>query len=211
MHSGVDTSRARTTVGIIDDFAILLESLTLWLERNAPDLDVVVCASSFKELVTDESFPPDVVIIGEVRHEQTSLGARIKACVAAGSQVVVVADDLVVSHRLARESGAVEALPRKTPMVGIVEAVRRARTQTAGVTRPTRETVARPKLSPGEHRALAYYVQGYSTQQVATAMNVKYETAKTFLRRVRQKYAALDRPAGKRAELIVRATEDGIL
>lgn len=211
MHSGPTQSRARTTLGIIDDFAILLESLTLWLGRHAPDLDVVICASSFKELVTDDAFPPDVVLIGEVRHEQTSLGSRIKACVAAGSQVVVVADDLVVSHRLAHEAGAVETLPRKTPMVGIVEAIRRAHTHTDQDARAARESVPRPRLSAGEHRALAYYVQGYSTQQVATAMNVKYETAKTFLRRVRQKYAALDRPAGKRAELIVRATEDGIL
>lgn len=204
-------SRARITVGIIDDFAILLESLTLWLERNAPDLDVVVCASSFKEFVTADAFPPDVALIGEVRHEQTSLGARIKACVAAGSQVVIVADDLVVSHRLAIESGACEALPRRTPMVGIVEAIRRAHARSAGTVKPRREALPRPKLSPSERRALAYYVQGYSTQQVATAMNVKYETAKTFLRRVRQKYAAVDRAAGKRAELVVRATEDGIL
>jgi transposase len=54
-------------------------------------------------------------------------------------------------------------------------------------------------------------VQGHSTVQVAAEMGVGYETAKTFLRRVRAKYAAVDRPAGKRSELITRAEEDGIL
>lgn len=205
------TSSGRITVGIIDDFAILLESLRLWLERNAPDLEVVICASSFKDFVTNDAFPPNVTLIGEIRHESTTLGSRIKACISAGSQIVVVADDAAVSHRLAVESGAVEALPRKTPMIEIVEAIRRAQLHAERSPRPPRPILVRPKLSPSEHRALAFYVQGYSTQQVATAMNVKYETAKTFLRRVRQKYAAVDRAAGRRADLIVRATEDGIL
>ena len=42
-------------------------------------------------------------------------------------------------------------------------------------------------------------------------MNVQYETAKTYLRRVREKYAKVDRPASKKAELIRRAAEDGYL
>ncbi len=35
-------------------------------------------------------------------------------------------------------------------------------------------------------------------------MNVQYETAKTYLRRVREKYAKVERPASKKAELIRR-------
>ncbi len=42
-------------------------------------------------------------------------------------------------------------------------------------------------------------------------MHVQYETAKTYLRRVREKYAKVGRPASKKAELIVRAAEDGYL
>jgi len=42
-------------------------------------------------------------------------------------------------------------------------------------------------------------------------MNVQYETAKTFLRRVREKYAKANRPASKKSELIRRAAEDGYL
>ena len=64
----------------------------------------------------------------------------------------------------------------------------------------------RPRLSAGERRALAHYVQGLTTVQVAAEMGVGYETAKTFLRRVRAKYAAVDRAAGKRAQLVERDT-----
>lgn len=210
MGSDAVRTRGQITLGIIDDFAILLESLRVWLERNAPDLDVVVCASTFREFAMDSSFPPDVTLIGELRHESTTIASRIKACVAAGSQVVIVADDRSVDHHQALQAGAAEALPRKTPMLEIVQAIRRASQRQVPVVRRA-APLERPRLSPGERQALTYYVQGYSTQQVATAMNVKYETAKTFLRRVRQKYAAVDRAAGKRADLIVRATEDGIL
>ena len=69
----------------------------------------------------------------------------------------------------------------------------------------------RPKLSPGETQALKLYCSGLSTIEVGREMNVQYETAKTFLRRVREKYAKVGRPASKKIELIRRATEDGIL
>ncbi|GMA94387.1 hypothetical protein GCM10025881_12110 [Pseudolysinimonas kribbensis] len=42
-------------------------------------------------------------------------------------------------------------------------------------------------------------------------MGVQYETAKTYLRRVREKYARAGRPASKKAELVRRAAEDGLL
>jgi len=55
------------------------------------------------------------------------------------------------------------------------------------------------------------HVAGLSTAEVAQNMNVQYETAKTYLRRVREKYAKIDRPASRKADLIRRAAEDGYL
>ncbi len=69
----------------------------------------------------------------------------------------------------------------------------------------------RPKLSAGEAEAFTLYASGLSTPEVAERMNVQYETAKTYLRRVREKYSKVDRPASKKAELIRRAAEDGFL
>jgi DNA-binding NarL/FixJ family response regulator len=68
-----------------------------------------------------------------------------------------------------------------------------------------------PKLSSGESEALALYSSGLTLADVAVKMDVQYETAKTYIRRVREKYAKVDRPAGTRAELIRRAAEDGLL
>jgi DNA-binding CsgD family transcriptional regulator len=69
----------------------------------------------------------------------------------------------------------------------------------------------RPKLSAGELDALKLYVAGNSTSEVAAQLNVQYETAKTYLRRVREKYAKVNRPASKKADLMRRAAEDGYL
>jgi DNA-binding CsgD family transcriptional regulator len=78
--------------------------------------------------------------------------------------------------------------------------------------RPSGATVqSRPRLSAGEVQAFTLYVSGLSTPEVAERMNVQYETAKTYLRRVREKYAKANRPASKKAELIRRAAEDGYL
>ena len=66
-------------------------------------------------------------------------------------------------------------------------------------------------LSAAEERALRLYAKGFSTHEVADRMDIGYETAKTYLRRVREKYARAGRPASRKSELIRRAAEDGLL
>jgi DNA-binding CsgD family transcriptional regulator len=66
-------------------------------------------------------------------------------------------------------------------------------------------------LSAAEERALRLYAQGLSTVEVAEQMDIGYETVKTYLRRVREKYARVGRPASRKSELIRRAAEDGLL
>ena len=62
-----------------------------------------------------------------------------------------------------------------------------------------------------EAQALSLYASGLSAVEVADRMDVQYETVKTFLRRVREKYAKVGRPASRKDELIRRAAEDGYL
>jgi DNA-binding CsgD family transcriptional regulator len=69
----------------------------------------------------------------------------------------------------------------------------------------------KPRLSVGEEEALRLYAGGRSTLEVAEEMHVQFETAKTYLRRVREKYAKVRRPASRKADLIRRAAEDGYL
>ncbi|WP_281882194.1 response regulator transcription factor [Agromyces rhizosphaerae] len=68
-----------------------------------------------------------------------------------------------------------------------------------------------PALSGSELTAVRLYVAGRTTTEVADAMGVSYETVKTYLRRVREKYARLDRPASRKSDLTRRVAEDGLL
>ena len=194
--------------------------MSSWIAARAPDFEVVVGAGTWMELVTSTVFPTQVVIMDFELREPISIEARIRTCRAAGAVVIVLSEheDDEIGERSLR-AGAARHLTKAQPMREVMESTRSAMAMrsTAGSAmqwRPLPIGVAaqqRPRLSAGELEALRLYVSGSSTPEVAAKMNVQFETAKTYLRRVRQKYAGVGRPASRRAELIRRAAEDGFL
>ncbi|TXK18466.1 response regulator [Homoserinibacter sp. GY 40078] len=226
MASTLSAAPARTETGstvvrlaILDDHEVLLDTLASWIERNAPDFDLVLAASNWLDLVQSPAFPTDLVFIDLQLKEPISIEARVRTCRAAGAKVIVLSSlDTREARERASAAGAADFLSKSLPMTAVMAAARRVMgiDQLGEESTETRETVApleqlRPKLSPGEEEAFKLYVSGHSTIAVAQRMNVQYETAKTYLRRVREKYAKVGRPAGKKAELIRRAAEDGYL
>lgn len=209
-------------LAILDDHEILLDSLASWIERNAPQFDLVVRASSWLELVHSDAFPTDLVIMDLQLKESVSIGARVRTCRAAGAKVVVLsAVDTPEDRDAALAAGAVAYVTKSQPMTELLAAALAASgrgtertaapTQQAWRPKPLIPESARPRLSDGERQALVLYADGRTTSEVARAMNVQYETAKTYLRRVREKYGKAGRPTSSRADLIRRAAEDGYL
>jgi DNA-binding NarL/FixJ family response regulator len=208
-------------LAILDDHEILLDSLASWIEKNAPQFDLVVRASSWLELVHSEAFPTDLVIMDLQLKESVSIGARVRTCRAAGAKVVVLsAVDTPEDRDAALAAGAIAYVTKSQPMTELLTAAlaasgrgleRTAPTQQAWRPKPLIPESARPRLSDGERQALVLYADGRTTSEVAQAMNVQYETAKTYLRRVREKYGKAGRPTSSRADLIRRAAEDGYL
>ncbi len=207
-------------IALLDDHEVLLNSLSSWIEANAPDFDVVLTARSWIELVHSSSFPTDLVILDFQLQEPISIEARVRTCRAAGAAVVVLTSlDSREARDRALAAGAAAFLSKSLSMPQVMDAARTAmgvalgtvlqhdwRPLPSGAVPPTR-----PKLSNGEETALRLYASGLSTSEVAEQMDVQYETAKTYLRRVREKYARVDRPASRKADLIRRAAEDGYL
>jgi len=215
-----DMPGVKVRLAILDDHEVLLDTLSTWIERNAPDFDVVLGAANWLELVQSPAFPTDLVFIDFQLKEPISIEARVRTCRAAGAKVIVLTSlDTAEARDRAFAAGASDFLSKSLPMAGVMDAARRV----MGIDVHDEDTASRPaasaapftqlkpKLSPGEEDALRLYVSGYSTNAVAEHMNVQYETAKTYLRRVREKYAKAGRPASKKAELIRRAAEDGYL
>ncbi len=194
---------AAVRLAILDDHEVLLDSLSSWITVNATDFDVVLMAPTWLQLVHSPAFPTDLVFIDFQLKEPISIEARVRTCRAAGAKVIVLSS---VDTREAREralaAGAAAFLSKSLSMAAVMESARRVMgiqgDASARAWRPVPGGAAahtRPKLSPGEAEALRLYATGYSTSEVATRMNVQYETAKTYLRRVREKYARVDRPA----------------
>lgn len=63
---------------------------------------------------------------------------------------------------------------------------------------------ARPRLSERERQVLELYAVGLPAKSVARRLGVQIGTTKVYLKRIRAKYAALDRGAGTRVELYQR-------
>lgn len=198
---------AQRSVSVVADGALVVAIRdAIGADRS---LRLTAVVPRFTELVTDAGFPGDVVVL--VEEPGNALFAHAQTAVAAGALVVVHAD-VGAALREALEQAGVAVVPLDETAAAVVS---RIATMRPGRRRSQRVlgdgTSRRPRLSSSERRALAHYVQGRTTVQVAAEMGVGYETAKTFLRRVRAKYTAVDRAAGKRAQLIERAEEDGIL
>jgi len=210
----------RIRLAILDDHEMLLDTMSSWIRANATDFDLALTAPSWLELVHSDNFPTELVLIDFQLREHVSIEARVRTCRAAGAKVIVMSGlDTQEARTRALDAGAANFLSKSLPMVEIMEELRRVMGAPRGV-QPQRDwrplpsgavDHPRPKLSAGETQALRLYASGSSTTEVAREMNVQYETAKTYIRRVREKYAKVNRPAGKKADLIRRAAEDGYL
>ncbi|WP_317229759.1 DNA-binding response regulator [Clavibacter sp. MX14-G9D] len=207
-------------IGVLMGHESALDEVCAIFRRRAPEVDVVVSTTAWLQLVRSPRFPTDVVVVDYDLADAVSLEGRVRSCRAAGAAVVVLSrsgSDEV--RRRVLDAGAAALLTGPVPAGDIVAAVRAvaAGARAGRMRREDEESAlaarafASPRLSQGEEQALRLYVTGCSTQDVATAMNVQYETAKTYLRRVRAKYRLVGRIAGRRADLIERATEDGYL
>jgi DNA-binding NarL/FixJ family response regulator len=223
---GVDRAKAaggpahRVRLAILDDHEVLLDSLSSWIGQHAHDFDLVLSAASWLQLVHSPAFPTELVFIDFQLKEAVSIEARVRTCRAAGAKVIVLSSvDTDEARDRAVAAGAATFLSKSLPMSEVMDAAREVMGMESdgGHPHPWRPLPAgaapqlRPKLSPGEQEAFTLYVAGLSTTEVAGRMNVQYETAKTYLRRVREKYAKIGRPASKKADLMRRAAEDGFL
>lgn len=225
------TEPRRVRVGILDDHAVIVDGLASWIEEHADDLDVVIRTTRWLDLVRHAEFPVDLVLMDLQLDESISIESRIRACRAAGAAVVVVtALDDDASRDRSLDAGAGAFVSKTLPVSELVaiarrvasgERMARARAATSAPQGRAHDAdharghdpgaPADAGLSDAERRALVLYAQGLSTAEVARRMSVGYESAKTYLRRARDKYARVGRPAGRRAELIRRAAEDGLL
>jgi two-component system, NarL family, uhpT operon response regulator UhpA len=209
----------RTRVGIVDDHRLMLDGLTTWLGAEATDLDVVIAVTSFRDLLRHPQFPVNVVLLDLNLGDDAPTSAKIVELSAAGVAVVVVstfADPRRVRECIA--AGALGYVPKSENAAEIVRAVRAAARGEGHITPALAAMLVAngpdettPALSPQERRALVLYASGLPLKSVARQLDISVETAKTYLTRVREKYANAGREARTKIALHRRAVEDGLL
>jgi DNA-binding CsgD family transcriptional regulator len=69
----------------------------------------------------------------------------------------------------------------------------------------------RPELAPRETEVLLAWIHCDNKDEVARQLDISTTTVRTHLQRVRDKYAAVGRPASTKAALVARAIQDGLI
>ncbi|MFI7586123.1 response regulator [Spongisporangium articulatum] len=206
-------------VGIVDDHRLMLEGLSTWLREQTEDVDVAVAVTGFDDLVHDSAYPVDVVLLDLELGDDIPVPPRIARLTAEGVAVVVLST--FADPRRVRESiaaGALGYVPKSesgTELLAALHAAARGDAHVtpalAGMLLDDGNSTGAPALSPQERRALTLYASGLPLKSVARQLDISMETAKTYLARVRDKYAAAGREARTKIALHRRAVEDGLL
>lgn len=197
-------------VGVVDDHSLLVVGIRALLASPTSPARFVAGASTVPGLLqTRQDF--DVVVL-DVRLNDGSLPEEnVRALANQGHTVLLHAD---LTHR--------EAVPvlRRSPARGLVWKTDPARQLLRGIVTvasgerfdpaPTNHHVV---LTHRETEVLRLYAAGLKYAETAAALNppVSAESVKTYLTRIRKRYADVGRPASTRMELRRRALEDGLL
>ncbi|PRY15224.1 response regulator [Kineococcus rhizosphaerae] len=217
--TGSGPGPGRLRIAAVDDHPALLAGLRLELARLDASIEFVATAPTVPDLLTqvEGSPPPDVVLLDLRLGDSSTPAQNVAAVVAAGSRVLVYTEGRQHAEALqAMRAGAQGVLLKDRPVATVAAALHAV---ADGDTVSSAETAAALQvdealtshLSPQELRVLELYAGGMPARSVALRLGVTLETAKSYLKRIRAKYAAVDRPAYTRMELYRRAVEDGVL
>jgi len=218
MSSTVAQADDRIRLALVDDHKMLLGALTEWIRGAASDISMVAAVTTWPELLTHAEFPVDVVLLDLDLKDNIPISLKISTLNTTGVKTVVMStysEPNVVREALA--AGALGYLVKSEDADMIVEAIRAA---TRGESYVSAEldlalnagTVGgAPKLSAQERRVMALYGGGEPVKAVAFQLSISEETAKSYLKRIREKYRVAGIDVGTKVALRKRAIQDGIL
>ncbi|TBN58486.1 response regulator transcription factor [Glaciihabitans arcticus] len=207
----------RIRLAIVDDHRMILGALTEWI-KSAQDIEMVAALPSWPELLSHPAFPVDVVLLDLDLKDNIPISLKISTLKTMAVRVVLMStysEPNVVREALA--AGALGYLVKTEEADMIVEAIRSAHRGEAFISAEldlalnSGEIGGAPKLSAQERRVMALYGGGEPVKAVAFQLSISEETAKSYLKRIREKYRVAGFDVGTKVALRKRAIEDGIL
>ena len=205
-------------LALVDDHKMLLGALTEWIRGAATDINMVAAVSSWPELLTHPEFPVDVVLLDLDLKDNLPISLKISTLKTTGVKTVLMStysEPNVVREALA--AGALGYLVKSEEAGMIVEAIRSANKGESYISAELDlalnavDVGGSPRLSAQERRVMALYGGGEPVKAVAYQLDISEETAKSYLKRIREKYRVAGIDGGTKVALRKRAIQDGIL
>ena len=200
----------------VDDHRMLLGALTEWIRNAAGDIDMVAAVPTWPELTTHPAFPVDVVLLDLDLRDNIPISLKLSMLKSAGVKTMLMSNySEAAVVREALSAGALGYLVKSEPVESIIEAIRAAGLGDSYLTPELEQALLDdgtvPKLSAQERRVMALYGAGQPVKAVAFQLGISEETAKSYLKRIREKYRASGYDVGTKVALRKRAILDGIL
>ncbi len=203
-------------LAVVDDHRMLLGALSDWIPGAADDVDLCAAVASWPELLAHHEFPVDVVLLDLDLKDNLPISLKISTLNTAGVRTVLMSaysDPAVVREAL--HAGALGYIVKNEPVETIVDAIRAAQAGQSFISAELEPALTDdqegPRLSAQERRVMALYGAGEPVKAVAFKLGISEETAKSYLKRIREKYRLAGYDVGTKVALRKRAIADGIL
>jgi DNA-binding NarL/FixJ family response regulator len=216
--AGPAVPAGRIGVAVVDDHPIVRDGIAGWAAAPDSGIRVVATATTVAEVLAGPGRHADVVLLDLDLGDGTAPEHNVAAILAAGPRVLVLsASDRPAAVRDAMRAGAGGYVLKHEEAAELREAIRTVAAGTDWISPrlayifATDDAPDRPALSAQETRTLRLYATGMPIKSVARRLGISEETARQYVRRVRDKYAAANRAAPTKVDLYHRAVEDGHL
>ncbi|WP_223114622.1 response regulator [Lolliginicoccus suaedae] len=207
---------AMIRVAFIDDDRMLLDGIGSWL-AGSDALTVVAKAQTVREFLETLSVQVDVVVLDLFLADGSDPAENVANLVEAGHKVLVVSVTPQATHGIdvvrAGASGYLTKdndLATLTSAIEVVASGEMAYSPELAFAWARDDRPSKPRLSPQERAVLLDYATGLTLEVAARRAGVKTSTAKSYLDRVKMKYAQVGRPANTKLDLATRVREDGL-
>ena len=208
----------RVDVAVVDDHPIIRDSITGWVTATGSSIQVVATATTVDAVLAGPGRRAHVVLLDLDLGDGTTPQRNVAAITAAGPAVLVLsASGQPAAVRDAIRAGARGYVLKSEEAAELREAVLAVAAGKDWISPrlayifATDDAPDRPTLSAQETRTLQLYATGMPIKQVARRLGISEETAKQYVRRVREKYLHANRAAPTKVDLYYRAVEDGHL
>ena len=212
------TGVSRLDVAVVDDHPIVRDGVTGWVTVPGSGLRVIATAATVDALLAGAGRRADVVLLDLELGDGTAVERNVAAIRGAGPAVLVLsATGRPAAVRDAMRAGARGYILKHEEAAELRAAIRAVAAGTDWVSPrlayilATDDAPDRPTLSAQETRTLRLYATGMPIKSVARRLGISPETARQYVRRVREKYSQAHRAAPTKLDLYHRAVEDGHL